>query len=151
MAGILANSPSKTMASGDTSADKTASGYVAGERITLTVTPSGTNYEWSQARPSGSSARAQLSGATGASVTFAPDVGGTYVVTCIVDGSTTYVIRITCQSPTISEPVEAVRLSPRTDASVPAPAAGRTLYYSSDQGKLVTKDSAGTVRTINET
>ncbi len=140
------------MLGAETAADKSVSNYVAGERITLSTTPTGTDYVWSIAQPSGSSrARSALSAETGASVTFAPDVGGTYLVTCVVDSTTTYVIRITCQAAAIAEPVEAVRFSPRTDASIPAPAAGVTMYYSSTQSALVVKTAAGTVYTVNLT
>ncbi len=140
------------MLAAETAADKTVSGYVAGERITLSTTPTGTDYVWSSTAPSGSSVtRSALSGSSGASVTFAPDVGGTYLVTCVVDSTTTYVIRITCQAAAIAEPVEAVRFSPRTDASIPAPAAGVTMYYSSTKSALVIKTPAGTIYTVDLT
>lgn len=152
MAGILANSASKTMVAGDTSADKVVSNYVAGERILLTVAPTGTTYAWSSSAPSSSSAaRSALSADSGASVFFTPDVGGTYLITCTVDGATVYVIRITVQAAAVAEPVEAVRYSPRADSTVPAPAAGRAMYFSSDQNAMVTKDPSGTIRTLDET
>lgn len=152
MSGVIANSASRPMLGAETSADKSVSGYVAGERITLSTTPTGTDYAWSIAQPSSSStARSALSAETGASVTFTPDVGGTFMVTCIVDSTTTYVIRMTVQAATVSEPVEALRLSPRTDASVPAPAAGVTLYYSSTQGALCIKTTADAVFRVDLT
>lgn len=141
MAGITAASASNTLLSGATSADKTSSGWVAGERVTLATTPTGTDYAWAIAQPSASSrSRSALSAETGASVMFTPDVGGTYAITCIVDSTTTYVLRLTCQAASISEPVEAIRFSPRTDASIPAPAAGWSVYFSSTLGTWVAKD-----------
>lgn len=140
------------MSAGDTSVDKVASGYVAGERVALSVTPAGTNYQWSSAAPGGSSlARSALSADTGAAVTFAPDVAGTYLVGCIVDGVTTYVIRLTVQAAAVAEPVEAVRFSPRSDASIPAPAAGITMYYSSDQDALCVKAPDDSISTVDLT
>jgi hypothetical protein len=152
MAGITAAAASKTLLSGDTSADKVSSTWVTGERITLGVTPSGTTYQWGQAAPSGSRlARSALSSDIGASVTFTPDVGGTWTITCLVDGVTTYSLRLVVAAAAIAEPVEAVRFSPRADSTIPAPAAGRTMYFSSDQNALVTKDPSGVIRTVDET
>jgi hypothetical protein len=152
MAGIIASAASKTMSAGDTSADKVATGYIAGERVSLSVAPAGTTYAWSSAAPSISSvARSALSADTGAAITFTPDVAGTYVIGCIVDGVTTYVIRLTVQAAAVAEPVEAVRYSPRSDATIPAPAAGLTMYYSSDQSALVVKAPNGSISTVNLT
>lgn len=152
MAGITANSASKTMTGGDTSADKVVTGYIAGERITLAATPSGTTYAWQLAAPNTSAvARSALSSTSVAGVTMMPDVAGTYVVSCLVDGATLYVIRITVQAAAVAEPVEAVRFSPRSDASIPAPAAGVTLYYSSDQDALVTKAPNGDIAIVDVT
>lgn len=140
MAGILASSASVTMVSGDTSADNTFSGYVTGERITLSTTPTGTVYSWGQSIPSASAtARSGLSSTTAAAPTFTPDVAGTYVITVDVDG-TDYVLRITVQSAAIAEPIEATRYSPRADTTIPAPAAGVSLYYSSTHDGLAIKD-----------
>jgi hypothetical protein len=140
------------MVGAETAADKVVSGYVAGERVALSVTPTGTTYAWAIAQPSASSrARSALSSETGASVTFVPDVGGSYAITCLVDGVTTYVLRLTCQAAAVAEPVEAVRFSPRSDASIPAPAAGVAMYYSSDQDALCVKDPAGDVFTVDLT
>ena len=58
---------------------------------------------------------------------------------------------MTAQAAAIAEPVEAVRFSPRTDASIPAPAAGVTMYYSSDQDALVVKDPSDDVFTVDVT
>lgn len=151
MAGILANSVSKTMSAGDTSADNVVTNFVAGERITLSTTPTGSAYAWTISAPSGSSAaRAALYGDTEASPFFTPDVGGTFLVTCSCDG-TNYVLRITTQAAAVSEPAEALRFSPRSDTTIPAPAAGVALYYSSDQNALCVKDASGAVFTVNLT
>jgi hypothetical protein len=140
------------MTTGETSADNVVSGYVAQERITLGVTPAGTTFAWSVAQPSSSSrARSALSSGSGANPTITPDVGGTYTITCLVDGSITYVLRLTVQAAAVAEPVEAVRFSPRTDASIPAPAAGITMYYSSDQDALCVKAPDDSVSTVDLT
>ncbi len=150
MAGILANSTSKTMVS--SSAYATSTGYITGERIVLTATPPGTDYLWASGAPSSSSvARSELSAETGSSVYFVPDVAGYYVVTCNVDG-TDYVIRLSVVSASLSLALaEGVRLSPVIDAQVPTPAAGVCLYYSSTQSALAIKDSDGDVFTVDLT
>jgi hypothetical protein len=145
MAGILANSASETMVAGDTAVDKTVSSYVRNERVALSVTPSGTTYRWTMVIPNGSSAgKTSLSDSTDAAPTFVPDIGGVYVITCVVD-ETTYVLRMTVVNTAQSEQTEAIRLTPRADAQITAPSAGAVLYYSTDEDALVTKDSAGTV------
>lgn len=152
MAGILANSASVTMAAIDTSAAKVTSGYVTGERITLTTTPTGTAYVWALAIPSGSSAtRSDLSATSGASVYFQPDVEGIYVASVTVDSTTVYTITITATASTVASVTGATRYLPRTDASVPTPSTGVVVYYSSTQSALVQKDSAGAISTINVT
>lgn len=150
MAGILANSASETMTAGDTAADNTRAGYVVGEQVTLSTTPTGTTYSWALAKPSGATSRSDLSDTTSASVSFVPDYAGTWTITCIVDGSTTYVLRITATAVAITSVANAHRLAPVTNNSVPAPALGLTLFCSSDaSNQLRAKNAAGTVLTLD--
>ena len=151
MAGILANSASKTMASGDTSAANSVTGYITGERVTLTTTPTGSAYVWALATPTGSAAGVDLSAPDGASVYFRPDVEGTYVASVTVDSVTVYTIMLSVVASAVAEVSGATHYLPRTDASVPTPSTGVTLYYSSTQSALCQKDSAGAVSTINKT
>jgi len=146
MAGILANSASKTMTVG--TADNAVSGYLEREQIVLTTNPTGTTYAWAIALPSGAtSARSGLSAASGDSVTFTPESAGTYTVTCTVDGTTSYTIRVGCEPLAVVDSVDAVRFTQRADSTVTAPTnhAALALYNSTDQGGLVTKNYAGTV------
>jgi hypothetical protein len=134
-----------------TSADNSVSGRVTGEMCTLTVSPSADDLTWTIGQPSSSSrARSALSAETGASVSFTPDSAGVYLITCTADG-TDYVLRISVTSTAISHLVEAIRLSPKTDASIPAPSAGMMLYYSSDQDALCVKDTDDDVFTVDLT
>lgn len=136
MAGILASSVTQTMVS--TSVDATQAGYLTGEQVALSTTPSGTSYAWSVARPSGSSAgRSALSSDTDASPTFTPDVAGYYVITCLVSGTTSYVLRIAVTSLAVQTPSQCLRLSPVTDAQVEAPAVGVALFCGSDHGNVL--------------
>lgn len=152
MAGIKANSASVTMEDGDTATAKVQSGYVTGEQITLTTTGSPSTYLWALSIPAGSTAaKSNIDTTTGATPKFRPDVAGEYVVTVTVDGSTSYRINMQVTAATAVDLTGALHFSPRTDASVSTPNNGRTLYYSSDQSALATKDSSGTVRTIDET
>lgn len=149
MAGILANSASATMLSGDTSADNARSGYITSERVVLTTTPTGTDYVWAIAAPNSSSiARSALSAETGSSVTFTPDVAGYFTVTCTVDSTTTYVLRLSVTATAVSQLVECIRFSPKTNASIPTPAAGVIVFFSSDSGVLSKKDTTGTVTAL---
>ena len=150
MAGITANSSSKTMTSGDTAADKLATGYVRNERVTLGVVPAASESSvWSLSVPTGSNVvRSALSSDTSPTPSFVPDLGGTYSLTCQVDGVTTYVMRLTALDTAASEPVEAVRFPPREDAQVAAPTAGVAVFYSGPQTGLAQKDSSGVVRTL---
>lgn len=146
MSGILANSSSSSMLAAATSADNSVSGRVTGEQITLTVSPTGTTYQWSLAIPSASTpARSALSSSTGASVTFTPDVAGVWTVVCLVDGSESYTLRITVTSTAVSTLTEAIRQSPKADATVPTPARGMCLYFSDDQETFSGKYESGIV------
>lgn len=133
MAGILANSASKTMTSG--SADNSVSGYLVGEQIVLTVTPTGTNYVWAIAKPSGSAtARSNLDATTGASAKFTPDAEGYFTVSCVVDSTTTYTLRIAAQAIGTVTYHSASNFSPLNNAQVPAPALGHTWFHSTELG-----------------
>lgn len=149
MAGITAISASKT-ATG-TSVDYAASGWVRQERMTLSVTPAASNsYVWSLTNPNGSSsAKAYLSDVTSSSPNFVPDVGGTYTLTCKVDGTTDYTLRATVLDTSAQEPVESIRYVPRADSTVGAPSLGLAVYYSSDLGSLASKNSSGLVAPLD--
>lgn len=153
MAGIMGNSVSVAMGSGDTAVDNTQTGYLRAEQITLTASPAGTDYIWSIALPSASaSARSGLTASTGTSTAFTPDISGDFVVTCDVDG-TTY--RLTCSvvNVSVAEELQVLRLAPVTDASVPTPPTGHLhIYCSSTQSNaLAQKADDGTVSTIDVT
>jgi hypothetical protein len=142
----MANSVAVSMVSGDTATDNTFDGYLTAERVTLSTSPTGSDYTWGLSAPDGS-ARATLSSTTGATPTFTPDVGGYYVITCTVDG-TTYILRITVTQVAETAVVDAHRFPPKTDNSVTAPSSGLAVYNSSTQGGLATKDPDGNVEPI---
>lgn len=133
------------MVDGDTAVDKSVTGYITSEQVVLTTTPTGTTYSWAMSKPAGSTARSDLSDSDDASVTFSPDVEGTYLVTVVVDGTTTYVIRIACVNISAVSTLGALRFLPIANSQVPTPAAGRTVYFSSDANALVEKRPDGTV------
>jgi hypothetical protein len=144
MAGIIAIAATGQVQSGDTSADNNASGFLTAEQIALATTPTGSSYSWGLSRPQGSTARADLNSLTDATPVFTPDVAGVYCITCDVDG-TPYTLRLSVTQLAVSHPLEALRFSPVTDAQVEAPTLGAAMYYSSDQGRLVTKLTDDTV------
>ena len=152
MAGILAISSSKSMTAGETAVNDVESGYLTNEQIALSTTPTGSSYAWALAIPSGSTvARSGLSSETASGPTFTPDVEGEYVVTCVVDSTTTYTLRCTVVATSVVSIIGSMRLLPRTDASVPTPSTGETMYYSSDQSSYAVKDSSGNVYTLDKT
>ena len=146
MAGILANSASVTMVAAD--ADDATAGFITAEQVTCTTTPSGSAYDWALAKPAGSTARSALSDDDTASVSFTPDVAGYYVLTCTVDSTTAYVHRLAVTQVAASTSQEALRFSPKTDASIPTPGVGAAIFYSSDDSRLAAKTSAGTVQAL---
>ncbi len=145
MAGIMANSATETMVAGDTSVDNTHAGYLTRETITLSVTGTPSTYLWSLATPTASGSNCALDDTDAASVTFSPDAEGYYVVTCLVDGTTLYVLRLAVVQISAVSTLSTVRLMPMTDVQVLTPPTGQTLFYSSDRAGLAVKDSTGTV------
>ncbi len=149
MAGILANSATVSMTSG--SPDASQAGFLTGERVVLSATPTGSLYSWGIAVPNGSAAgRSSLSDDTDNNPTFTPDVAGYYVITVNVDG-TTYVLRLAVTNTAVSYVTQAMRLSPVRDEQVEAPSVGLALYYSSTQGALCVKNPTDHVFTVNLT
>jgi|SRR6185369_11082646 len=147
MAGISAASVTKTHAA--SGSDVAATGFLSREQIVLSATPTGSSYAWSIALPSDSSpGRAALDDDTDATPKFTPDVPGFYTVTVLVDGTTTYVLRLTVAAVGTARQCEAINFAPLADAQVPTPATGVSLYFSSDLGALATKDTTGTVTAL---
>lgn len=147
MAGIMANSASVTMGAGDTSADKSVSSYLSKETITLSVT-SGDSFSWGLAKPTASGTTSRLSSSTDASVTLTPDVEGYYVVTCLVDNTTSYVIRIGVSQVSAVTSLTAIRLMPTENATIPTPAFGATLFFSIEEDAVAVKLPNGTVTAL---
>lgn len=152
MAGIIATSVTTSLVAGDTSADKNVSGFIVGEKITLGLTAAGTTRTWSLGVPNGSAvARSALSDTDGATPYFTPDVAGYYVLTCLIDGTTTYILRIACAAEASVDQAGSIRFAPLSDATVPTPVAGATLYYSTDQSAMCVKLSNGDVMVLDTT
>jgi len=145
MAGILANSVSQSMDAGDTSADNAVSGYLTRERIALTVTGTPDRVAWSLAKPTSSGSACDLSTPNDISTNFSPDVEGYYVISCVVDGATSYVLRVAVAQVTAVTTLTSIRLMPVSEASVSAPPTGATLFYSSDQDAVAAKLSDNSV------
>jgi hypothetical protein len=147
MAGILAVSVS--VPTPGTAANNAVAGYVTGESIALSTTPTGTSYVWMLSIPSGSTlARAGLTAASGAVSGFTPDVAGEYLVACTVDSATAYTIRCSVTAATVSTVSGGTRYLPVTDTSVSAPATGCVLYFSSTSSKLSVKFPNGSIQTL---
>lgn len=139
MAGIVCSSASASLVAGDTSVDASDSGYLTRERIVLGVTGAPTTTVWGLAKPTASAASCALDSTTSTAPTFTPDVEGYYVVTCVVDGSTSYALRLAVASVANVSTLTALRFLPIANASVPAPATGRTLFCSVEENGLAVK------------
>lgn len=149
MAGIVATSVSTNNAA-DTDLDKSITGFLSGEQISLSVTPAPSSYLWRFTSPQGSS-RAVLTGDAIASPKFTPDVAGYYLASVTVNSSTVYVLRVQVVSAGAAETVDGLRVLEITDAQAIAPATGVSIYYSTTQGSLAFKRANGDIETINTT
>lgn len=127
------------MVSGDTAVDNSVAGYIAGEQIVLTVTPTGATYSWGISKPSGSTVSSDISNETDQAPRFTPGIAGYYVITLTVDSTTTYVLRINVTQVAQTTSYEAIRYAPKTDSAVPTPALGMATFYSDDQETLAAK------------
>lgn len=136
------------MVDGDTAVDKSISGLITNESIALSTVPTGSTYSWGISKPSGATARSDISSATDATPSFTPDVAGYWIVTCTVDSTTSYVIRISVTQTAVTTSYEAIRFSPKTAASVPAPTVGSAVYHDTTTGLLSRKIAGGAVKTI---
>ena len=132
--------------------DDVRSGYILNEQVTLSLTVSGTSWLWGQSVPNEAGAsRAALDAPTSATPRFTPPAAGVYVLTCLVDGTTTYVLRVSVTATAVTQAMQALRFSPVADTQVPAPAVGGALYFSSTQNAFVVKDPSGDLFTLDLT
>jgi len=147
MAGISATSVSKTHAA--STADATTSGFVSNEQVTLATSPAGAGYAWTIAIPSASSpAQSAIDDPTAASPKFLPDVPGLYLLQCVVDSATTYILRIAVVAAAVARQGEAINFLPMANSQVPTPLVGITVFNSSDLPGMAKKDTAGTVTAL---
>ena len=139
MAGITAVAVTGSLLAGDTLADKTVTGFITKEQVTLGVTGSPTTLLWTLSKPSNSGTACRLSNVSASSPVFTPDVEGNYVVTCTVDSITFYRLTMSIVSIANTSTISALRFLPMTHAQVPAPRSGSTLFFSSELSKLAIK------------
>lgn len=136
------------MVAGDTSADNAVTGFVTRERITLSVTGSPDAVSWGLARPSGSGSACELSDSDSETPTITPDVEGYYVVTCLLDGVTSYVLRFSVTQVAHITTLSAIRFMPIPNAAIPSPATGRSLFCSEELDGLAVKLPDGSVSLV---
>ncbi len=137
------------MVAGDTAVDNTNTGYITREQITLSVTPTAATHLWALAKPSGSTARADLDRNNQATALFTPDVEGFYTIT-FVDGATTYVLRLDVanQAPTVIS--GALRFLSRLGSTITVAATGLSVYFDTTFGVLRSKDTSGNLRELTQ-
>lgn len=145
MAGVLANSSRVSMVS----AAPLSSGYVVGERVTMSLDVMGSTYAWSVSAPK-SSRNAVLNGPGTATPSFLPDVPGVYVVTCLVNGTDTYVIELVAKSGSTVFLRDGLASYVLTDQEVPTPREGAAAYYNDTAGTWRWKDAEGVIHDFSE-
>lgn len=154
MAGILANSASVTMVSGQESADNSVTGFVISEQITLSVIHAGaTSWQWATAIPAGSStAKSALTSTSSAASSLIPDTTGVFTITCMVNDATeiptSYTLRADVTAVASSVPVNALHHLSFADSQIATPASGAVVYHSKTRDKLVQKDSTGIISDV---
>ena len=136
------------MVSGDTSPDNAVAGYVVREAVALSVTPSGTTYQWSLSKPEGATSRSDLTSDDESTSSFTPDTAGDWLVALLVDGTTTYTIIVSVTAVAVSFTYEALRFSPKLAASVPTPSVGSATFHDATSGLLSRKSTAGVTRSL---
>lgn len=145
MSGITAISATKTLGAGDTISDNTVSGFVSKEQISLGITGSPIDALWSISKPSTSSSACKLDDVTSLRPKFSPDVDGVFVVSCLVDGSTTYILRFAITNTAVTSAISAIHFLPCLNSQIPTPSSGVTVFFSSDSGVMSQKLTNGTV------
>ncbi len=147
MAGIGAVSATKTHAAAG--ADVNATGFVTKEQIALTADISGSGYAWAVSIPADSGPnQSALDDDESATPKFTPDVPGYYTITVVVDGATTYVLRLAVVAAAVASQAQGINLLPLADSQVPTPQTGVTIYYSTDLGAPAKKNTSGTVSAL---
>src|SRR3972149_4017560 len=136
MAGIIAYSATVPMDGSETQpTGLVRGGYSRDEEILLSTTPAMAEYEWSVARPDGSSsARAYFSSTTDAAPTFRPDVNGSFVGSVIDGGNPPYSIPLPGTTVAPMETVSHTRLLPLHPDQVPVTPGGTTEFLDPTTG-----------------
>src|SRR3972149_5571212 len=136
MAGIIAYSATVPMDGSETQpTGLVRGGYSRDEEILLSTTPAMAEYEWSVARPDGSSsARAYFSSTTDAAPPFRPDVNGRFVVSVIDGVNPPYSITLSVTTVAPMETVSHTRLLPLHPDQVPVTPGGTTEFLDPTTG-----------------
>lgn len=148
MAGITAVSATTTLGASETLPDNSISDFVSKEQISLGLSGSPTTALWSLSKPSRSGSATGFDDDTSLRPKFSPDVDGVYVISCLVDGATTYVLRISVLQTSIVNTISCLHFLPCANSQIPTPNSGVNLFYSSDSDSLSIKLSNGTVEEI---
>lgn len=139
MAGITAQSATKTLAADDTTEDNTVTGFVTKEQIVFGVTGTPASVLWSISKPSASGSACDLDTRTGLTPVLTPDVADYYTIHCLVDGTTSYILRMAIVSTANASTISALRWLPMSNAQIPAPPTGATQFYSTDLDAMAFK------------
>ncbi len=139
MAGITAQSASKSLLSGETIPDNTTTNFLVKEQISLGISPSPQTVLWSISKPYLSNTTAYISDNTSYNPVFTPDKDGIYTVSCLVDSTTTYVLRINVLNVSEVTRLSSLHLMPCSSAQIVPPNSGGVLFWSSDTDSLSIK------------
>lgn len=148
MSGITAVSATKSVDAGSTTVDNSVIGFVSKEQISLGLTGSPTTALWSISKPINSGSYCTISDENSVNPVFTPDVEGIFTVSCLVDGSTTYILRFSIVNIAVTSAISAIHFLPCLNSQIPTPSSGVTVFFSSESGQMSKKSTNGTVSAL---
>ena len=145
MSGITAISPNGLVDAGSSSPVNTASGFLTKEQISFGLTGSPMSAIWSLSKPSTSGSACSIIGASSLNPVLTPDTEGVYVVSCLVDGSTTYVLTLSIVASSSVSTISALHLLPADPVQIPTPRSGATVFFNLLTSEIAAKYPDGNI------
>lgn len=148
MSGITAQSASRSVLAGGTSPTNTASGFLTKEQISFGITGSPLSAVWSVSKPHNSGTYVNISNAISLNPVLTPDKEGVYVISCLVDGVTTYTLTLGVVESSVVSTISSIHFLPCFNVQITAPRSGYTLFYSIENDGLSVKLPDDSVKEI---
>ncbi len=115
------------------------------------MTGSPTEILWTLSKPLNSGIACSLDDPTSLRPLISPDVEGIYVLSCLVDGATTYTLTISIANVSVVSVISAIHLLPARNSQIPTPRSGGIIFFSSDSDSLSIKFNDDSVEEIQST